>query len=262
MKPISCIDIGANLTHKSFRRDLGVVIDSARAAGVEQMIVTGTSPKSSHQAVTLAAEHPQVLRATAGIHPHEAREFNRETGAMLEQLAGKEAVVAIGECGLDFNRDFSPRAQQRECFESQLELAARLGMPIFLHERDAHQEFLKIMRQHRANIPKGVVHCFTGTKEELHAYLDLDLHIGITGWICDERRGRHLRDLVRKIPVDRLMIETDAPFLAPRDLTEKIRRNEPKFLPHILRTVAECRGQSAESLAEGLLETTRSFFGL
>ena len=266
MNPLPCIDIGANLTHKSFRKDLDSVIRLARNCGVERMIVTGTSVRSSHEAAELILDYPDILYSTAGVHPHEAHGFdpdpNLGTIAVLERLAAKSNVVAIGECGLDFNRDFSPRAIQHECFQAQLDLASSLEMPVFLHERDAHDLFLDTIREWRERLSKGVVHCFTGSKEQLHAYLDLDLHIGITGWICDERRGSHLRSIVFDIPINRLMVETDSPFLAPRDLSKKIHRNEPKYLPHIVGTIAECRGELPEELAENTSRTASEFFGL
>jgi len=266
MTPINCIDIGANLTHKSFRKDLPAVLESARSAGVEKLIVTGTSPNSSREAAALAAKFPGVLYSTAGVHPHDARHFQTDpdtgTIALLEGLAAQKSVVAIGECGLDFNRDFSPHGIQTECFVAQLELAARTEKPVFLHERDAHEEFLEIITSHRNSLAGGVVHCFTGTREAMRAYLDLNLHMGITGWICDERRGKHLREIVREIPANRLMIETDAPFLAPRDLPQRIQRNEPKYLPHILNTIAESRGESPQILAGEINKTTVDFFGL
>ena len=176
-----------------------------------------------------------------------------------------DEVVAVGECGLDFDRNFSPRAEQLRCFEAQLELAAELQMPVFLHERAAHEDFAAILAKHRARIPRAVVHCFTGTGEELARYLDLDLHIGLTGWICDERRGTHLRELVRRIPKDRLMIETDAPFILPRDLRPQAEVEPQRAGAASLtssRSVAAARGESAEELARSTTETARAFFAI
>ena len=170
--------------------------------------------------------------------------------------------MAVGECGLDFNRDFSPRDKQRDCFAAHLELASKNRLPLFLHERDAFDTFYSMMKETRGRVSRGVVHCFTGSLENAKAYLDLDLHLGITGWICDERRGKHLREVVKEIPVNRLMLETDCPYLAPRDYRPRIKRNEPKYLPHILKTVAECRGESVEELAAEVLKTTKSFFSI
>jgi TatD DNase family protein len=258
------IDIGANLSHDSFRRDLDAVIERARAAGVAQIVITGASEEESALASEIARTHPGVLFATAGLHPHLARNWRAETGRVLRTLAARPEVVAVGEAGLDFNRDFSPREQQAHAFEAQLEIAADLGLPVFMHERDAHGKFLEILKPRRGRLGYAVIHCFTGTAIELDAYLDLDLHIGVTGWICDERRGQHLRELVTRIPLNRLMLETDAPYLLPRDLNPKpkSRRNEPMYLPHILESVARCRKMPVEKLAEAATETSKSFFGI
>ncbi len=258
------VDIGVNLTNKAFRHDRPEVIARALAAGVTRMIVTGTSERESHAARELTQEYPGTLFATAGVHPHEARHWSTDTALVLERLAATPEVVAIGETGLDFYRDFSPRPDQESAFEAQLALAAQLKLPVFLHQRDAHARLLALLRNHRDQLRRGVVHCFTGSREELTDYLDLDLHIGITGWICDERRGLHLRELVREIPLQRLMLETDAPYLLPRDLPTRPsnRRNEPAFLPHVLHTVAACTGLPAEQVAAASLETTSAFFGL
>ena len=258
------IDIGANLSHESFRRDRDDVIERARAAGVVQMVVTGASEEESAAASEIARTRPGVLFSTAGVHPHLAREWRAETGQFIRDLAVRPEVVAVGEAGLDFNRDFSPRDQQAQVFETQLEIAAELGLPVFMHERDAHGKFVEILRPMRASLGSVVIHCFTGTVTELDAYLDLDLHVGITGWICDERRGLHLRDLVPRIPLNRLMLETDAPYLLPRDLKPKpkSRRNEPMYLPHILETVARCRQMQAAELARATFKTTAEFFAL
>ena len=262
--PLSLVDIGVNLTNKSFRKDLDAVIDRAVQAGVARMIVTGTSVAASQRAADLAESRPSVLYATAGVHPHDAKTCDDETIAALRQLADRPQVVAIGECGLDFNRDFSPRPDQRTWFEAQIELACELGMPLFLHERDASSAMLEIVRRHRDRMKAAVVHCFTGTGDELDAYLDLDLHIGITGWICDERRGRHLYDLVARIPPNRLMIETDAPFLLPRTIRPrpKSRRNEPAHLLHVLDAVASATGRNRDEIASATTATATAFFGL
>jgi TatD DNase family protein len=253
-------DIGANLTHASFREDLDAVLARARAAGVDTIVVTGTSVEESRHAADLAAAHGLV--ATAGVHPHLARACNAETIPALRELAQHPKIVAIGECGLDFNRNYSPHPDQEKWFVAQLELAAELGKPLFLHSRDAHPRFAEILRNLR--VGKAVAHCFTGEADELRACLDLGLYIGITGWICDERRGAHLLQLVKEIPRDRLLLETDSPYLTPRDLRPqpKARRNEPAHLPHILRAVARARGEPAEALAEATTRNAKAFFGL
>lgn len=258
------IDIGVNLTAKAFAKDVDAVIGAAVDAGVGRMVVTGTDEAHSQKALELTRRHPGVLYSTAGVHPHNASACTDATLAKLAELAAQPAVVAIGECGLDFYRMYSPSAEQEKWFEAQLELAADLKMPVFLHERDAHGPYLEIIARHRASLVDAVAHCFTGSAEELAAYLDLDLHIGLTGWICDERRGMHLRELVRHIPAERLMLETDAPYIMPRTLEPRpeSRRNEPKFLPHICAMVAQYLGATPEDLAATTTKTAQKFFRL
>jgi TatD DNase family protein len=258
---VSLVDIGANLTHPAFHGDLSAALARAHDAGVDSIVVTGTSVPESTHALQLASSHPESIFSTAGVHPHHARECDGTTIPALRVLAQQPRVVALGECGLDFNRNYSPHPDQEKWFAAQVELACELGKPLFLHSRDAKDAFVHIVRQFR-NLPPAVAHCFTGDKAELHAYLDLGLYIGITGWICDERRGAHLAELVREIPADRLMLETDSPYLTPRDMRPqpRARRNEPSFLPHILRTVARALGKPAEQVAEETTRNARSFF--
>ena len=257
------IDIGANLCHESFAPDLDEVLDLAARAGVGRIVVTGTSRAESEAAADLARRHPGRLLATAGVHPHAAATFDGAAPA-IEALAAREEVVAIGETGLDFYRDLSPRPDQERAFEAQLEIAARLGLPVFMHERDAHRRFVDVLKPFRDRLGPAVIHCFTGDRDTLHTYLDLDLHVGVTGWICDERRGLHLRELVGRIPADRLMLETDSPYLLPRDLRPRprSRRNEPARLAHIARAVAEAVGETVEALAARTTATACAFFGL
>jgi TatD DNase family protein len=258
------IDIGSNLSHESFHDDLGAVLDRAAAAGVRRQIVTGTSLAATRAALRLHAAHPTVLFATAGIHPHHAAEVTGELMQQLAALAADPAVVAIGECGLDYYRNFSPREAQLEAFRLQLELAAQTGKPVFLHQRDAHADFLAVLREYRAALSGAVAHCFTGQAQELDDYLELDLAIGITGWICDERRGLHLQQLVGRIPASHLMLETDSPYLLPRSLRPKPRgrRNEPAFLVEVARVVADARGESLAQCAAATTRTAAGFFRL
>jgi TatD DNase family protein len=258
------VDIGVNLAHDSFDADRDAVMHRAAQAGVVQMMVTGASEDGSRKAIELARQHPGVLFATAGVHPHHAADLTTQALPALAEMARAPEVVAVGECGLDYFRDFSPRDLQRRAFAWQLEIAAQTGKSVFLHQRDAHEDFVAILREHRAAIAGGVAHCFTAGEAERDAYLELGLAIGITGWICDERRGLHLREVVRKIPADRLMLETDAPYLLPRDLkpAPKTRRNEPHHLPHVARAVASARHESLESLARTTTENTRRMFRL
>lgn len=256
----SIVDIGVNLMHRSFNGDREQVVERAIANQVTPLIVTGTSLRNSMEAARYAGRYPGKLYATAGVHPHDAKSCSEETIAKLKELAALPQVAAIGECGLDYNRDFSPRDVQRKWFAEQVRLANELNMPLFLHEREAFSDFITILKEH--SVQKAVVHCFTGTYSELKVYLQMGFYIGITGWICDERRGKHLRELVRTIPLNRLMIETDAPYLTPRDLKEKPAdgRNEPAFLPHILQAVARCIGRPADEVAKATTETAAEFF--
>ncbi|MDQ7757967.1 TatD family hydrolase [Xanthomonas sontii] len=261
---MTLIDIGANLTHESFDRDRDAVLQRAHAAGVMQLVVTGASREHSPLALQLAQQHPGVLYATAGVHPHHAVEYTAECDAELRALHAHAEVVAVGECGLDYFRDFSPRPAQHRAFERQLQLAVDTGKPLFLHQRDAHADFMALMRQFDGTLGPAVVHCFTGSREELFDYLDRDWYIGITGWLCDERRGAHLRELVKHIPANRLMIETDAPYLLPRTLkpTPKDRRNEPAFLAHIVEELARDRGEDVATVAAASTAAARTFFRL
>ncbi len=261
---MSLIDIGCNLTHDSFDDDRTQVIDAARAAGVAQMIVTGATEAGSVRARELAAEYPGLLFATAGVHPHHAASFTSDTASVLAELHADKRVVSAGECGLDYFRDFSPRPAQHKAFARQLELAVEAGLPVFLHQREAHEDFIAILDDYLPRISRAVVHCFTDTGRALEDYLERDLYIGITGWVCDERRGRHLKDLAPRIPAERLMIETDAPYLKPRNLRPKVRthRNEPRWLPWIAGTLASIRGVTPDELAEQTSATARQFFDI
>lgn len=258
------IDIGANLTHESFAADLNAVLDRAWQAGLTAIVVTGSDAHSSEAAAALARAHPGRLYATAGLHPHHAADWSETMAAMMRRLvAAQPALVALGECGLDYFRDLAPRPQQRIAFEAQLSLAADLGKPVFLHQRDAHQDFLAMLRAYRPHLPAVVVHCFTDTRAALEDYLALDCHIGITGWVCDERRGRPLLDTVGLIPDNRLMLETDAPYLLPRNAPrQRDRRNEPGLLPYVAQAVAAARGVGVDWLAAATSANARAFFAL
>ena len=260
---VQLIDIGVNLTHESFDDDRDEVLERAARVGVTRMIVTGTTVAGSARAIELAASRPG-LYATAGIHPHHASELDDHAIEALRELAAAPRVVAIGECGLDFFRNFSPPDRQEQAFAAQLELAAECRLPVFLHQRDAHERFTATLETYRDRLVGGVAHCFTGGPTELEAYLELDLYIGVTGWLCDERRGAALREALPGIPLDRLLIETDSPYLLPRDLTPKPRnrRNEPAFLPHVLERVAAGLGITPEEAARAATANTERLFNL
>ncbi len=262
---MSWVDIGVNLTNRAFKKDRDGVIERALAVGVRQMIVTGISERESEQAVELASRWPSCLYATAGVHPHDSRHWTQQSAERIRDLAMSDRVVAIGETGLDFNRNYSPAEDQVRAFEAQIQLAIECDLPLFLHERDAADVFIKILSRFGDELPGVVAHCFTGNGEVLKRYLNMGFYIGITGWLCDERRGQHLRSLLAMIPEDRLMLETDAPFLLPRDLQVLPlvkRRNEPCYLPHIGQAAAQCLETDVEQLAARTTANARRFFAL
>ena len=262
--PYSLIDIGANLAHDSFDDDRDEMMQRAFDAGVTTMIVTGSSDGSNLRAAELARAHPGALYSTAGVHPHHASDYTDASDAQIRSLVDDNVVVAVGECGLDYFRNFSPREAQLDAFRRQLEIAKDTGLPVFLHQRDAHDDFVEVLEPALPDLSRAVAHCFTGEGESLREYLAMGLYIGITGWICDERRGKHLHDIVHIIPDDRLLIETDSPYLLPRTIEPKpkTRRNEPMHLTEVLKVVAEARDQSEEHVAQITTENARRFFNL
>ena len=257
------IDIGANLTNKRFEKDLSLIIDEAITHGVSNIIVTGTDLTNSEAALSICNDHSN-LYCTAGVHPHDASSYNEDVHHALTLLLKNEKVVAVGECGLDFNRNFSTPDEQLQAFEQQLLLAKDCQKPVFLHEREAFDAQYPLIKKHRENINGGVVHCFTGSKQELLQYLALDLHIGITGWICDERRGKELQEIIPLIPDDKLLIETDSPYLTPRTLTGKRKKakNVPANLGHIAEFIGQLRSQPAAHIKEITANNTRALFNL
>ncbi len=258
------VDIGANLAHDSFDDDRDEMMQRAAEAGVATMIVTGSSDDSNVRAAELAEAHPGVLYSTAGVHPHHASDYTEDSDKLIRSLVDKDVVVAVGECGLDYFRNFSPRDAQLDAFRRQLQIAKDTGLPVFRHQRDAHDDFVEVLDEFLPDLSRAVAHCFTGEGESLREYLAMGLYIGITGWICDERRGKHLHDIVDVIPDDRLLIETDAPYLLPRTIQPKpkTRRNEPMYLTEVLKVVAEARGQTEEHVAKVTTENARRFFAL
>jgi len=258
------IDIGANIAHDSFDEDRTGMMQRSADAGVSRIIVTGSSDASNVRAASLAEQFPGVLYSTAGVHPHHASDYSDDSDALIRSLIQKDVVVAVGECGLDYFRNFSPREAQLAAFRRQLDIAKESGLPVFLHQRDAHDDFVEILEPALPDLSRAVAHCFTGEGESLREYVAMGLYIGITGWICDERRGKHLYDIVSVIPDDRILIETDAPYLLPRTVRPKpkSRRNEPMYLPEVARVVAEARGQSEEHIARITTANAERFFGL
>jgi TatD DNase family protein len=260
----SLIDIGANIAHDGFDDDREDMMRRATDAGVDKIIVTGSSDESNVQAANLAEQSPGILYSTAGVHPHHASDYTDDSDALIRSLLKKDCVVAVGECGLDYFRNLSPRAAQLDAFKRQLEIARDSGLPVFLHQRDAHDDFVELLEPALPDLSRAVAHCFTGEGESLREYIAMGLYIGITGWICDERRGKHLHDIVSIIPDDKLLIETDAPYLLPRTIRPKpkSRRNEPMYLPEVVRVLAEARGQTEDHVAAITTANAIRFFEL
>tara|TARA_Y100001973_G_scaffold20786_1_gene30698 strand:- start:287 stop:1093 length:807 start_codon:yes stop_codon:yes gene_type:complete len=253
-------DAGVNLTNARLQSRLNDVLQRAREAGVEHLLVISCNLEEARQACALAESHPELV-VTAGIHPHDAKDAPADLKHQLRELAQHPAVVAIGECGLDFNRNYSPRDVQLEIFEQQLEVAAELQLPIYLHERDAFREQHGLLQKFSKKIPRKLAHCFTSGCDELKEYLKLGCYIGITGWVCDERRGGALREAVPLIPRERLILETDAPFLLPRTLKPRPSMNEPCWLPEIARVVAELRDETLADVSAYTRNNSFLFFG-
>lgn len=261
---MSLIDIGANLTHRSFEKDLSDVLDRAKTANVSHIIVTGSDLESSIEATQLSKRSPNYLSATAGIHPHNSKNCKNQHWEKISELCSTREVVAVGECGLDYNRNFSPREIQREIFRKHLDLASEINKPLFLHQRDAHQDFYNLLKEYSSTDFSGVVHCFTDSEKALRAYLDLGLFIGITGWICDTKRGEELRRIVSFIPKDLLLIETDAPYLLPKNINPKPKsnRSEPCHLDAVVSMISECSNRSENEIAQQTRLNAAKLFSL
>lgn len=262
------IDIGINLTNRQFHNDIENIIQNALEAEVSQMILTGTSVKGSEEALRIAQEYANILYSTAGIHPHDAKSMDNQSISKLRKLFSHKEVVAVGECGLDFDRDFSPRDQQEKCYQAQLELAIEVQKPLFLHERAAFTRFMGVTKDFLPQLPKAVVHCFTGSLAEAKTYLDNGFYLGFTGAISDTKRFAHLEEVVRYVPLDKIMIETDAPFMLPKNVPRTSltkyheRRNEPAFLPYVAQTIASFKDISLETVALETSKNTKEFFSL
>jgi len=251
-------DSHCHLDDRSYQKDIAAVLDRARKAGVEKIMVVGTTHKSAHEVVSIAEAHENIY-ASIGIHPHDAKDCSEEKLRSVRTLAKSKKVRAWGEIGLDFNRMYSPRAAQEKWLVSQLEIAGELELPVIFHERDSDGRLLEIIKT-LSKEPFGVVHCYSGNKAELDQYLDLGLYIGITGILTLKERGGPLRDLVRFIPKNRILIETDAPYLTPTPERNKSRRNEPAFVRSVLLKLAEVLDEDPESLAETTWDNTCRLF--
>jgi len=280
------VDIGANLTNKKFSRDLDQVIQRARDAGVTKIMVTGTSLHSTKEALRLTRLYPNTLYSTAGIHPHDAKSWEDDTYRELEAVARAGECVAVGECGLDFNRNFSPPDVQISVFEKQVELACKLGKPLFLHERDAHDVMVGILQRYLDRLPACVIHCFTGTKEQAAKYLQLGCYIGLTGYLWKDKSENGVRKILEEgaIPLDKLLVETDSPFMYPNTRASKLpqhikdcltersvtflqryctfQRNEPCSLPVTVEMIAAYIKKTPEEVALATTFNALKVFGL
>ncbi|VFP86138.1 TatD family hydrolase [Candidatus Erwinia haradaeae] len=257
-------DIGVNLTSQEFIRDYDKVVQRAHEAGVTGMIIIGTTMLNSRQAIILAEKDVKYLWSTIGIHPHYASTWSKKINSEMRKLVIHPCIVAVGECGLDFYRNFSTKKEQMYAFQAQIELAIELHMPVFLHCRNAHKDFMSILSPWIPTLKAVLVHCFTGTQSELEVYLENDFYIGITGWICDTKRGADLCKLIPLIPSNRLVIETDSPWLIPKDIfpMPSSRRNEPSFLPHIMQKVAILREDNIVNLSHQTTCNAHALFNL
>lgn len=259
------IDIGINITSAQFDKDAQAVLARAFEAGVTGIILTGTSYEASVRSGLVARSDKSRLTFTAGVHPHYASKWTKQSRASFESLWEDEQCVAVGECGLDYFRDLSPRSQQRAVFEAQLEAALAQGLPAFMHCRGAFEDFFSIATSFVAQGGRGIVHCFTGSTKEVLAYQELGLHIGVTGWVTEQGRGKELREAVRFIEPGKLHLETDAPYLTPRNhpkLKSGRHRNEPAYLEWVAQEVAMLRGEPLEELKQRSAANSRGMFNL
>jgi TatD DNase family protein len=254
-------DSHCHIDDKAFAKDLDAVLERAGRAGVARMMCAGVTPETSRKAVSLAEKNSGIV-AAVGIHPHDVRHSTEADLDHLVALSRTPQVVAWGEIGLDFNRMYSPRKAQERWFIRQLETAADLDLPVIFHERDSGGRFLDILSRHPSRHHRGVVHCFSGTAAELARYIDMGLYIGITGIVTMPDRGRDLRRMIPGIPADRLLIETDAPYLTPVPENRRHRRNEPAFVRSVMLKLAEVRREDPQKLADQLWQNTCRLYGL
>ena len=259
------IDIGSNLTNPKLHNnhaELEKLVATSRQHGLTSIITIGTNVAESELSLQLAKQYQGFIYATAGIHPHYAGAIKDSEWAALTHLISQPEVVAAGEMGLDFCRNFSARNIQIEVFEKQLAANQPFQKPLFLHERDAFSKQAEILKANRLCFSSGVAHCFTGNTDMLKAYLELDLHIGITGWICDERRGKEVAEAVKYIPRDRLLVETDSPFLLPRTLRPKPKDgiNRPWYIKEVISKIAQCRNETPAQVAAVTTQNAMDLF--
>ena len=254
-------DSHCHLDDEAYEEDLYEVISRAQHAGVTAIMTVGTDKESTVKAVDLADSRSGIY-SSVGIHPHSAKDCSEETLEFMGELSENPGVLAWGEIGLDYNRMFSPIEDQEKWLRRQLEVAAGRCLPVILHERDSNGRLLQILKEYEPKRTSGVVHCFTGSRAELGEYLDLGYYIGITGIITMKGRGAFLRQMAPSIPENRLLIETDAPYLTPTPERNRQRRNEPAFVRSVLLKLAYVRNEDPEYLSSIIWENTCRLFGL
>ena len=254
-------DSHCHLDDKAYRKDIARVIERAHQNDVIRMMTVGVNKETATQAVSLAEANPD-LYASVGFHPHDAKQCNSDALDFMIKLAESSKVRAWGEIGLDYNRMYSPREDQERWFVRQLEIAAELGLPMIFHERDSSGRFLEILKANFKTESGGVIHCFSGTAQELEQYLSMGLCIGITGILTLRGRGANLREMVPQIPSNRMVVETDAPYLTPAPEKYHTRRNEPAFVKSVLRKLAEVRNEDPDELAQTIWDITCRLYKL
>ena len=264
MKPHpSFIDIGVNLTHDELFNNLDKVINDMIDVNINNAIITSSCIDETYKALEIIDKYPSIFYTTIGFHPHNAKEFKESNVSIIKELLNNKYVVAIGECGLDFYREYSTKREQVNCFEHHLSIASETKKPLFLHERDAFNDFYDMLKNHCDNLQNFVVHCFTSNKSNLIKYLDIGAYIGLTGWLTDTNRGFHLKDIIKLIPHDRIMIETDAPYLIPHNINFKHDGiNQPAYLPYVAEAVALSMDLELNYLSTLTIENTKKFFNL
>lgn len=255
-------DIACNFSSDRFDKDLDAVIERAKINNVNKFLIVSASLNDFEKTYNIYKSNLKEAFFSIGTHPHHANEIDKEQIQNMRKMVSEYNPSCIGETGLDFFRNLSSHDEQTYAFQEQIKIAIDFNKPLYLHQRDSHSEFIKIISEYKDYLPKSVVHCFTGTQSELEDYLDLGFYIGLTGWICDERRNVELRQSIKNIPLDRLMLETDCPYLIPRNLDNKPKnnRNEPSFLPHIAKEISGLMEITPNELADKTFNNSIQFF--
>jgi TatD DNase family protein len=257
---LGLIDSHAHIQSSDYAAEIDAVVQRARDAGVEKIIVVGGAGElsSNQTAIAVAESHPN-LSATVGMHPHDAKDVGEEVLGQLEALTVNAKVVAVGETGLDYYYSHSPHDIQRNIFARFIHMARKTKLPIVVHERDAHKDAAELLQREGAGEVRGVIHCFTGAYDAARTYLDLGFYLSFTG-IITFKNAEALRDVVRKVPLDRMLVETDSPFLTP--VPHRGKRNEPAYVRFVAETVAVVKATSLEEVAQVTGRNTRSLFGI